>query len=207
MPGRVFFLFLDVVQPGRRFEAFLADRDGVGLGQLQVFPEPQGEGASVECQVGREGGGNFLGRNLGFRVVGAGGDRVIGVGVEHGGLDLLGEQVVAQLAPVLCLDDAERVGGRFDGRILGFAIYGVGDVAHEAPDRRLGVGDVGRDLIVDAAAGDIADQAPRKAAVPALGQGFFDRDVEVGTDLESRARQPPFVAVVTHAQRVAQGAE
>src|SRR6185312_16099392 len=53
VPDRVFFLRLDFVEPFGGFEAFLADRDGVGLGQLQVPPEAQGEGAAVEGQVGR----------------------------------------------------------------------------------------------------------------------------------------------------------
>ena len=81
----------------------------------------------------------------GFAVVGAGGDRVVGVGVEHGGLELAGEQVVAQLAPVLGRDHFERVGGSASTvGVLSFAVDFVGDVADEAVDRALGVGDVGR---------------------------------------------------------------
>ena len=141
-----------VVEAFRRFEAFLADGDGVGLGQLQVLPEPQRVGRPVERQVGRVLLGDLFAGHLRLHRVRAGGDRVVGVGVEHRGVELPGEQVVAQLAPVLGRDDASEFGaGRLrPSRPAVRRSTSLGDLADEAVDRRLRVGDVGREPLVDA---------------------------------------------------------
>ena len=119
------------------------------------------------------------------------------LGVEHGGVELPGEQVVAQLAAVLRrrrLRASRR--SRSTVGVLRFAVDFGGDLADEAVDRRLRVGDVGRDALVDAAAGDVADEAAGQAAVAAFGERLFDRAVEVGVDLQALARQLPALAVV-----------
>ncbi len=204
MPGRIHLLFLDRVEAFGRFQPFLADRDRVGLGQLQVFPEPQGEAGAVERQVGGVLGGDFLRRHLRLHRVRAGGDRVLGVRVEHGGAQLPRQQVVAQLAPVLRPRHFERVAGRADVGVLRFAVDPGGDVADEAVDRPLRVGDAGGDVFLHAAAGHVAHQPPREAARAALVERFFDRAVEVGVDLQGRAVELPAFAVVADLQRVAQ---
>src|SRR6185295_3242889 len=121
---------------------------------------------------------DFLGRDLGFRVVGAGGDRVIGAGIQHRRLQLASEQVVAQLAAVLRRHDFKRVGAWFDRGVPRFAVDFIGDPAHEAIDRRLRVGDVGGDLLVDAAAGYVTNQATRETTAAAFFNRFFDRRVD-----------------------------
>ena len=136
VPGRVFRHFLDFVETFGRFEAFLPDRDGVGLGQLQVLPEPQRVGGAVEGQVARVLGRDFAAGHLRLHRVGAGGDRVVGVGVEDRRVDLVGQQVVAKPAAVFGGDDFQRVAGRVDRGVLRFAVDRFGDLADEPIDRR-----------------------------------------------------------------------
>src|SRR6476646_1295626 len=184
VPDRVFFLFLDRVEAFGRFEPFHADRDGAGLGQLQVLPQPQGEGRAVEGEVGRVLGGDLLLGDLRRDRVDLGLDPVRRVGVEDGGLEAFLQQVVAQLAPVFSGDDFERVAARYDVGVLRFAVDFLGDVADEAVYRRHRVSDVGGDAFVDFAAADVADQTAGQAALLAVFDRFFYRGVDVGADLE-----------------------
>ena len=130
---------------------------------------------------------------------------MVGVGVEDRVVDLLGQQVVAQLAavdsPATTLSAsplASTLG------VLRFAFDFVGDLADEVVDRRLRVGDVGGDLLVDFAAGDVADDAAGEAAFAARVERVLDRRFEVGVDLELLAGQLPALAFVADLERVLQ---
>src|SRR3954453_4092821 len=54
VPGRIHGLVLDVVEPGRRLEADLADRDRVRLGRLELLVERELERAAVDHDRGPE---------------------------------------------------------------------------------------------------------------------------------------------------------
>src|SRR6201996_246521 len=113
MPGRVFFHRLDRVQPFRRFQPFLADRDGVGAGEFEVLPETKGEVRAVEGEVGREARRDFLGGDLrgGLVDVGAHG---AGTLADDRFAQLVREADIAQLAPGSRGHDFERVGAGTD---------------------------------------------------------------------------------------------
>src|SRR5262249_45071647 len=66
----------------------------------------------------------------------------------------------------------------------------------EAVERGVGVGDLGRDRLVDAAAADVADDPGRDAAVLARVERLLDRGVDVGVDLQPGAREGPGFALV-----------
>ena len=142
VPGRVFFLFLDLVEAFRRFQPFLADRDGVGLGQLQVLPEAQGEVAR-----GR-GSGRTGTRPATSRLVTSGlvswtraTDRARRAGVERPRRSARSVRRLSRSLRPACRRRlrARRRSGSTEA-FFGFAVDFVGDVADEAVDRRLGVG-------------------------------------------------------------------
>src|SRR4051794_4124127 len=204
VPGRVDFLFLNFVEAFGRFQPFHPHGDRVFLGQLQVLPEAEGEGAAVEGQVGRVLGGDLALGDLRLDGVNTGGNPVRRVRVQHGVFKLLLQEVVAQLAPVLPGDDLERIEARFDVGVLRFPIDFLGDMADEPVDRRLRIGDLRRDLFVDFAAGDVADEAARQAAFLARFDRFFYSGVDIGPDLQLLAGKLPCPAVEADEERMAQ---
>ena len=157
---RVHFLFLDVVQALRRFEPFLADRDGIGLVQLQVLPEPQREGRAVEGEVGGVLGGDLAAVTSGL----TGCVRAAMVWSAWAFRTAASSWPVSRssrsLRPYVGRNDVEFVAARFDGGVPRFAVDPRGDPTDEPIDRRLGIGDLRRDVLVDLAAAQIADDPP-----------------------------------------------
>ena len=206
MPGRVFFLFLDRVEAFGRFQPFLADRDGVGLGQLQVLPEAQREGRAVEGQVGRVLGGDLALGHLRLGRVDAGDDRARRVGVQHRGVRgprSAGCRAACGRPRRRRLRASRRSASTsaFCGsRLISSATWRTKRLIAALASRST----CGEMLSLDLAAGHVADQAPREAAVLAVGDRFFDRLVDVGADLQLGAGQLPALAVEADPQRVAQ---
>src|SRR3954454_18517171 len=78
VPGGVHRLVLDVVEPRRRLETDLADRDRVGLDRLQVLVERQPERAAVDDDGGLEALLDLLRRDLRLQLARARDERPVG---------------------------------------------------------------------------------------------------------------------------------
>ncbi len=200
VPGGVHRLVLDVVEAGRGVEADRADRDRVGLDQLELLVE-----AKLECvAVGDQHHGVLVGElRLGHLRPGrahgrlhAARDARDGEGLgqplaQHGRLDR---------DAVLLLDLVER--GEVDLGVAGGLVEAARDALDECVDRVLVVGDPRRDLGTLLAAGEVARDAADDVALAALGERLVHHALDVGVHARVLGREAEALARVHDGDRL-----
>ena len=185
VPRRVHLLVVDPVEARRRLEARLPDGDRVRLREPQAAVQPQRERLAVDEDEGGVAPRQRRRRPARHDRARRHGERGRPVRAEEGGGELAPERVPADGDPRALGDDAELRGRRDDVCGPGRPVDDARHVVDEPGERAVRQRRLERHGDVHVAALEVAEEAVREAAAPAVGERAaehrLDVDAEAGT--------------------------